>query len=76
MPAPFGPINAWIVPAFDAQADAADGGKSGEFFGEILGFEDHVITHNAAFPWLSFSGCFHIPARASKGLVFHINHRL
>jgi hypothetical protein len=32
-------------PAFDAQADTIDGDKSGEFFGQILGFEDYFAAH-------------------------------
>src|SRR5665213_25786 len=34
----------------DAQIDAADGDKPGEFLGEILGFEDNVITHTRRAP--------------------------
>jgi hypothetical protein len=32
-------------PAADLQGDAVDGDKSGEFLGQILCFEDYIVTH-------------------------------
>src|SRR5665647_1762547 len=64
------------APALDAQADAVDGGKAGKLLSEILGFEDRLVIHHATAPRLLFSASFHGAARATKGLVFHINCRL
>ena len=76
LPAPFGPIKRMNAAARDAQIDAADGGKSGEFLGEILGFEDNFRTHHAAFPLAlvlsNLDGC----RLASKGLLFHIDRQM
>jgi hypothetical protein len=33
--------------ARDSQIDPVHGDKTGEFLGEILGFEDEIVTHDA-----------------------------
>jgi hypothetical protein len=48
----------------DMQVYATDGGEPGKFFGEILSFEDHVITHNAAFPTALILGMFSHPGKS------------
>jgi hypothetical protein len=35
------------APALDTQADAINGGETGKFLGEILGFEDRLVIHHA-----------------------------
>ena len=46
LPAPFGPIRAWMVPRANAQIDAVHRDEAGELLGQILGFEDEIVTHD------------------------------
>ena len=46
-------------PAPDAQVHAIHGDKAGEILGQILGFEDHIVTHTqqplVAHSWQVFA---------------------
>jgi hypothetical protein len=42
--------------ARDPQIDPVHGDKTGEFLGEILGFEDEIVTHDATAQVVGDSG--------------------
>ncbi len=42
LPAPFGPISAWIVPARTVSDDAVDGDEAAELAGQAHGLQDGV----------------------------------
>ena len=53
LPAPFGPISAWICPVSHAQIDAVDGDEAAELAGQPVGLQDGV-AHPRPSPMLEF----------------------
>ena len=56
LPAPFGPIMAWMLPRATRRLTAAHRDKAGEILGQVFRFENGITTHKRS-PTAPFSAC-------------------